>query len=100
MLKKIFLFFTIVFTVIVNANSLDDKIENLLGSSEYKIHYKLLNLLFKDQENFYNAKKLKLINILAVLKSNGLLKLKYEKPRELVIEFNISDDPVKSLKIS
>jgi len=97
MFKK-FLFLILLVTI-VSGDLLDEKIQNLLGSKEYQRHSKLVNLLFKDKDFFYNGDKLKLIRILTVLKKNGLLHLKYNEPKELVVKFHIDTDPIKSLKI-
>lgn len=98
MIKKflVFSFFTL---VLVQGSILDDKIENFLGDSEYKKHHKLINILFENEEDFSDGETLKLSKILKVLKQNGLLNLKYDKPKELLVEFSISDSVVKSLKV-
>ncbi len=97
MIKK---FLVLVFLVsFIQADKLEDKLHNLLGEEEYTQNKKLVNVLFVHRAKFYDGKDLKLIEILNVLKKNGLLKLKYNKPKNLILEFTISHDSIKSLKI-
>jgi len=97
MLKHFLILF--IFICFAQADKLENKIENLLGDQEYTQHKKLVSVLFAHRSEFYDDNDLKLIEILNVLKKNGLLKLKYNKPQNLVLEFSISGDPIKSLKI-
>ncbi len=98
MLKKLIISLLFL-TIFVKADILDEKLENILGDSEYKKHTKLLNLLFEKKEDFYIGSDLRIIKLLETLKENGLLNLKYKKPENLEIEFFISDNSLKSLKI-
>lgn len=98
MLKKIFVVL-ITLVVFVKADLLDDKLQNILGLHEYTKHTKLLNLLFEKKEEFYIGESLRTIKVLETLKDNGLLNLKFNKPDTLTVDFYISDNKLKSLKI-
>ncbi|WP_419770859.1 MAG: hypothetical protein ACNI3C_03475 [Candidatus Marinarcus sp.] len=95
------LFFAIlILTVSLNATVLQDKIENLMGSSAYKFHKNLLNIIFKDESKFLLANNnLNYLQILKELKQNGLLILKLQDPKEIIVEFQTNKDPIKALKI-
>ena len=98
MLKFVFFFFLCI--SILNANELFLKIENFIGKKQFLVHNNLINLLFKNKEDFYNnSNKLNYILLLQTLKENGLLDLKFKKPQELNIEFHTNKDAIKSLKI-
>ena len=85
---------------ILNASILFDKIENLIGTKQYKIHYNLIKVLYKNQKDFYiSENKLHYKSILKILKENGLLSLKLKTPQEIQIEFNSNTDALKTLKI-
>ena len=98
-MNKIFLLLFLVFTTL-SADKLLDKIENLIGEKQFKLHSNLINLLFKEKVNFYiTQEQLDYTTILRTLKENGLLQLKFKKPQELNIQFSTSTDAIKSLKI-
>lgn len=98
MIKIVFLFFLLIGSL--NANKLLDKIENLMGTSQFNIHKNLIYVLFKKEKQFYiSNNKLKYKLILETLRENGLLKLKFIKPQKINIEFITNNDPIKSLKI-
>ena len=83
----------------VKADILDDKIKNLIGSKEYQVHKNLIKIIFKEREKYFINEELEIIPILKVLKENGLLNLRFDKPKNLVVEFHTNKDAIKSLKI-
>ncbi len=86
--------------ITLNATVLQDKVENLIGQKDFKLHKNLIALIFKDESKFFLAnERLNYSLILKELKQNGLLNLKFPEPREIEVEFHTSNDPVKSLKI-
>ncbi|RXJ68646.1 hypothetical protein CRV08_07440 [Halarcobacter ebronensis] len=97
MIKKLSLIF--IFSIILNASILDNKIESLIGSSEFNENKGLIEFLFKNANNFYINDRVNYIAVMEKLKENGLLKVGLNSPKEVFITFKISDDPVKSMKI-
>lgn len=95
------LFLTTVFlTLSLQANVLFEKIENLIGEESYKVHKNLIQFIFaQESATYYNNEKINYLNVLKELKQNGLLNLKLDQPKEILVEFYTSTDPVKSLKI-
>ena len=84
----------------LNANQLYNKIENFIGKKQFVLHNNLINMLFKDKSSFYiTNKQLDYMMILRTLKENGLLNLKFKRPKEVSIEFHTNTDAIKSLKI-
>jgi hypothetical protein len=86
--------------VTLNATVLHEKIENLIGQKDYKLHKNLITLIFNDQAKFFLAnERLNYPLVLKELKQNGLLHLKLPQPQEIEVEFHTNKDSVKSLKI-
>lgn len=81
------------------ADMIDDKILNLLGKKEYRIHNNLIGILFKKRENFLIGDQIRYIPLLTKLKKNGLLHIAFEKPVDFTVHFHTKSDPRKSLKI-
>ncbi|RXJ98076.1 hypothetical protein CRU98_11195 [Arcobacter sp. CECT 8986] len=97
MIKKIFLLS--LFTLTLYANTLDDKIENLIGKFEYLKHKNLINYIFKNENDYFIGNSIDYIKVIKKLQENGLLKLKLDKPKDIYIKFNTNSAPTKSLKI-
>ena len=98
MIRKLLLIFTCV--VVLNGDNLNDKIIHLIGKNKFIENKGLINYLFSKQNNYYDVKgDIKYIGLLNKLQENGLLNLIFSKPQDLTITFNISHDPIKSLKI-
>lgn len=96
------LIFTALFlSLTLQANVLFEKIENLIGEQSYKEHKNLIQFVFsQDASKYYlSGEKLNYFNIIKELKQNGLLNLQLAEPKEILVEFYTSTDPVKSLKI-
>lgn len=78
---------------------LHSKIKNFIGESEYTKHINLIKYIFKNRDNYQYQESLNYISLIKTLKENGLLQLNFEEPKEILVEFKISNNPVKSLKI-
>lgn len=78
---------------------LHDKIKNFIGEDEYSKHLNLINFIFKNKHNYQHNDSLNYISLIKTLKENGLLKLNFEEPKDILIEFQINNNPLKSLKI-
>ncbi len=95
---KIFLS-TIILIASLNAASLNEKIINIIGYDEYRINKGLIDHLFSNKKAYYKNGSLNYILVIEKLKHNGLLKVGFNSPQNVEITFNISHDPIKSLKI-
>jgi len=94
MIKKLILIITC--TIALNAN-VNSQVRDILGVSEYNTHQNLINYIFKD--SLYNNEQIDYITLISSLKSNNLLKLKYDSTKYIDVSFEISDTPKKSLLI-
>lgn len=90
---------SILLALCVQANILDDKIENLIGSQDFNKHKNLINFIFKDTKKYMLSENINYSEVIKSLQENGLLKLSFAKPKDVIIEFHTNKDPVKSLKI-
>lgn len=97
MIKFLIPFF--ILSLCLKADLLNEKIENLIGQSEYNKHKNLINVLFKNQDLYQTGEELDYVSIIENLERNGLLKLKFNQPKEILIQFKINSNPVKSIKI-
>lgn len=93
----IFIFFT--FTLL-NANIVDEKVKNIIGEKEYKVHQNLIKLLFKNKNRYITSdNKLKYYNIFKQLRDNGLLNLRLDRPQKINLLFKLKNKPLKSYKL-
>lgn len=75
------------------------KIKNFIGDEEYTEHINLINYIFKNRTNYEYNDSINYISLVKTLKKNGLLHLNYEEPKDILVEFQINNNPLKSLKI-
>jgi len=97
-MKKIFSLCFLACTFL-NASLLDDKIKNIVGEKEYIFHKNLIDSFISDSSLYYMGDKINYNSVLKMLSENGLLKLKYNQPQNINIIFEISSNPLKSVKI-
>ena len=95
---KIFISSLILFASL-NASSFNEKIINIIGYNEYKQNQGLIEHLFSHKSTYYKGNSLNYVSIMQKLKDNGLLNMGYNEPQNISITFNISHDPIKSIKI-
>lgn len=89
-------------TVETNTNTstlLHDKIKNFIGDKEYNKHINLINFIFKNKSNYQYNENINYISLIKTLKENGLLRLNFEEPKDILIQFKMNNNPLKSLKI-
>ncbi|MDU7693644.1 MAG: hypothetical protein E7K04_05325 [Helicobacter sp.] len=73
---------------------LERKIRNFLGESSFLLNKNFIKSIFKKEEDFYNDGKIDNKKVLSSLKRNGLLNLRFDKPREVNITFNSKTNPI------
>lgn len=83
----------------INGAILEQKIENLIDSKNYIKHKNLVDSLTKDRESFYVSERLNYSNILNMLNENGLLKLRFDSPKDVKISFSVDSYPMLAIKI-
>ncbi len=92
------LVFFLILMLALRADSLDDCIRNFVGSDVYKINQNFIQRIFSSRQDFYKDRALNHKKILETLKNNGLLKLRFDAPREVSITFSSSTSPIFLLR--
>lgn len=90
---------SIVFSTLLSASVLKEKVENIIGTNDYKVHKSLIDLLFQDESKYVVNGKIKYYKLFKILQENGLLNLRLTKPSDIKIEFTSTDNSFKSYKI-
>ena len=90
-------FFTL--GISLNADILNDKIKNLISEQYYLKHENLINSLTSHKNRFYNDKDIKYSNLLSMLNEYGFLKLRFNKPQNVDITFEVQNNPMLGMKI-
>lgn len=85
------------FCVFANA-SLNVKIQNILGSTEYNTHRNLINHIFSNENTYYSNGKIDYARVSQELQNNGLLKLNLPSTQDIDVTFHISGNAKKSIK--
>jgi len=109
---KVFLSFLILFSFsfaedfdaqVVEVNplheQLDLKIRSLLDESVYRKNEAYINIIFSPESDFITNSHIDAVKVVETLKENGLLSLYFDKPRELILNFRTSDNPLFFMKI-
>lgn len=99
-MKKVFLFI-LVFCLGFGATGielLDKRIRNFIGDDVYRVNQNFIQKIFQNPEDFYEDGFLNHKKILETLKNNGLLKLKFDSPKEVNIVFSSPTSPIFLLR--
>jgi len=89
----------VLFAIYLNANDLHENIKNFIGEDKYKRHTFLIKKLFIQKDSFYINDKLKYSKIFKILDKNGLLDLKFKKPKTIEIEFESISSSIQTIKM-
>ncbi|PIF03796.1 MAG: hypothetical protein CSA86_04640 [Arcobacter sp.] len=90
---------SIVFTSFSGASILKEKVKNIIGTNDYRIHNSLINLLFQDENKYIVNGNIRYYKFFKTLQENGLLKLRLDKPSDIEIEFKSKNNNFKAYKI-
>lgn len=86
-------------TIVLNAEGFNQKIVNIIGYNEFNENRGLIDHLFSNKAAFYKNGSMNYVAVMQQLKSNGLLRVGLDEPKQVTITFQISHDPIKSIKI-
>lgn len=92
-------FITVFFTTVLSGSILKEKVENIIGTNDYKANSGLINLLFKNESLYIINDKIKYYKLFKTLQDNGLLNLQLNRPSDIEIEFIGLNKHFKSYKI-
>ena len=86
------------FAFALQSEVLDSMILNIVGEGTYNRNKSFINKIFKDESSFYKNGNLDIYRVISLLKSNGLLKFKFNKPEEFSVKFISQTSPIFLLK--
>ncbi|GMB96214.1 hypothetical protein NHP22001_08030 [Helicobacter sp. NHP22-001] len=92
------LLFSTLLCALLNADALEAKIKNLMDQEFYQVNRNFIHRVFQDRASFYNQGVLQIGKVLATLKDNGLLPLKFNRPALLQVRFVAKTSPLLLLK--
>ena len=98
MWKKISLTLALALAQVCYGDFLDDRIQNFIGEDMYKVNRNFIDKIFQDRQLFFQDGVLDNKKILETLKSNGLLNLKFDSPKEVNIVFSSHTSPIFLLR--
>ncbi|WP_104696778.1 MULTISPECIES: hypothetical protein [unclassified Helicobacter] len=98
-MQKIRLFiFIFVFLNICYGDYLSDKIKNFVGENTYRVNRNFIEKIFVNRQDFFQNGIVDSKKVLETLKSNGLLSLKFDSPKEVNIIFSSQTSPIFLLR--
>ncbi len=98
MLRNILLSF-IIFSSLLQAQKLEEKIQNIIGDRNYQIHKGLVAHLFKNRINYINGEDIRYLNLFKTLQENGLLDTRLSQRGNVTIKFKVYNNIKKGYKI-
>jgi len=78
---------------------LGQKIESFVSTEVYNKELKFINIIFDPKSSFYQNKRVDVIKVVKTLEDNGLLKLFFDKPKELHLSFKTNGAPLFFVKL-
>jgi hypothetical protein len=84
---------------IVQEDPLLTKIESFLDTATYENNREFIEVIFEPKESYYEKGHVNAVKVIQTLKENGLLKLFFEKPQELKLNFKTSGSPLLFVKL-
>lgn len=91
-------FFILFLTGICWADFLDDKIKNFINEDAYRVNKNFIDKIFFNRQAFFQDGVIDNKKVLETLKSNGLLNLKFNSPKEVNIIFSSKTSPIFLLR--
>jgi hypothetical protein len=99
---KIFLFFCIFVSLAFSQTQkelIDEQIREILPQNVYEENKLLLDVLFTPSKNYIKDSQVEPIKIVKTLKENGLLKLFFDKPVNIELDFKTNSSAVFFVKV-
>jgi len=82
-----------------NDNQVLQKVQTFIDQNRYNANEEFIKIIFSPASNFYENDRVDVVKIVDTLKKNGLLKLFFDKPQELKLDFVSSGSPLFFLKV-
>ena len=78
---------------------IDIKVQTILDQQTYQINKPLIDIIFTPEEGFVKNGQVDAVRVIQTLKENGLLKLFFNKPTSMILEFKTNSNPLFFVKI-
>jgi hypothetical protein len=98
-LVKKLLFLALVCSISFASDDLHSKIESLITKSVYEKNRSFIDIIFADQQRYYDNSNLSVIRVVETLKENGLLDLFFNKPHTFEVTFSTNSSPLFFVKL-
>lgn len=85
--------------IIEQDDLLGQKIESFVSSAVYQKELKFINIIFEPKSSFYQNDRVNVIKVVKTLEDNGLLKLFFDKPKEIHLSFKTNGAPLFFVKL-
>ena len=90
-----FLAVSLLFTLSLYADMLDQKIRSYISEHRYAKNRAFIDIIFEERESYYiEDGRVDSVKVIETLKQNGLLKLFFDKPDTLTLTFKTSENPL------
>ena len=80
-------------------SAIQEKIQALLGEEQYRRNENFIHILFEQSDEYIIQERIDVVKIVDTLKENGLLKLFFEKPRNLNLTFTSNGNSLYFVKL-
>jgi len=102
-----FLLFTITFAQeivslqedMIVEDSLTTKIKSFLDDDTYDNNKEFIEIIFDPRENYFVNERIDVVAVVKTLKENGLLKLFFDKPQKITLNFKTNGSPLFFVKL-
>lgn len=87
------------FVIQQEQDPLMEKIKNFIEPEKYEQNKRFIDIIFSPRSNFFKNGNINVVKVIATLKENGLLKLFFNKPKELHLHFKTNGSALFFVKI-
>jgi len=106
MVKKLIVVFLLGYSALfaesqqfVQERSLQSVIKSFIGESRYARNKSFIRVIFSPQSRYYDGSDVRTLKVLRTLKANGLLRLKFSKPKTFHLHFKTQGSALLFVKI-
>jgi hypothetical protein len=75
------------------------KIKSFLDESVYENNKEFINIIFDPKEEYFVNDRIEVVKVVKTLKENGLLKLFFDKPQKITLNFKTNGSPLFFVKL-
>lgn len=75
------------------------KVSSLLEPAFFEENRDFINVIFDPKSSYYDSSRVDVIKVIGTLKENGLLKLFFQKPQEITLNFKTNGSPLFFVKL-